>query len=495
MAIRGGQPERLRSLGEAAMRALSEGRYEEAERLAAQGLAIVPRSAPLLAARASACVRLRRYDQAERDIALALEIQPNSPPQWLVTLALVRRGQGRLDEALGILQRAHGANPAAQIVVSNLAELLTTLRRPQEAYDILASAIARGADRPGLLAQFGRVCRVLKRPAEAVEPLRAAAARADQPALGRQHILFELGHALDAVGAWDDAFEAFAGANGLERRTFDTARHAALVDRIRETWTRKALGRLPRAPGKGAGLTFVVGMRRSGTTLVEQIIAAHPDAAPGGELPWLRDLATPLDPAAAGAFGLIVDQSRITPPEIDRIGGEYTRLADAERGSARLLTDKMPANHKLLGLAQLALPDARVVWCRRDPLDTCLSCYMQPFNDNSYCADLVTLARYFHDCERLTAHWRGALDLPILELHYERLVADPEGETRRLLDFLGLPFDDACLRFHEVGRAARTASTDQVAQRLYSSSVGRAERYRERLGPLVRELERLGPVE
>jgi hypothetical protein len=233
-------------------------------------------------------------------------------------------------------------------------------------------------------------------------------------------------------------------------------------------------------------------MRRSGTTLAEQILASHPAVRPGGELPWLRELATPLDPDAAVPFGLVVEQSRITADALATIARGYTERAAPLRAGVAAFTDKMPANFKLLGVTQLALPHARVVWCRRDPLDTCLSCYMQPFNDNSYSADLRTLARYFHDCERLMAHWRSALDLPIHELVYERLVAEPEREVRELLGFLGLPFDESCLRFHESDRAARTASTDQVARPLYSSSAGRAQRYLPHLAPLIDELARLG---
>ncbi|MBK7403939.1 MAG: sulfotransferase [Phycisphaerales bacterium] len=484
---------RLNALGEAALQALGAGQPERAEALADQALAIAPGLAPALAARASARVRLRRYDEAESDIRAALRTQPSPPPQWTVTLALIHRGRGELDAALDLLLDCHSRHPAAQIVTSNLAELLVTTRRPDAAHQVLAEALARGADRPGLIAQYGRVCRLLGRPGEAVASLREASQRTDQPPSGRQQVLFELGHVLDSLGEFDHAFDAFTQANALERRTFDMDRHAALVDRILEEWTREALERTPRAdPVLGSRSVLIVGMRRSGTTLIEQILGAHPQCQAGGELSWLRDLATPLDPESARPFGLVVDRSRLTAAEVERLGRGYAALSERVRGSAEFLTDKMPANHKLLGVVSLALQGVRVVWCRRHPLDTCLSCFMQGFNDNSYCADLPTLARYLHDCERLTAHWCSTLDLPILPLHYERLVADPEGETRRLLEFVGMPFDEACLRFHEASGAARTASTDQVAQRLYNSSVGRAGHYRSHLEPLIREFDRLG---
>ncbi|HZW09537.1 MAG TPA: sulfotransferase, partial [Phycisphaerales bacterium] len=430
----------------------------------------------------------------ERDIGAALRSTPSPPPAWHATLAQVRRGQGRLEEAAAIIESARRTHPAAQVLASTLAEILSTLRRYDEAHALLADLIARGADRPGLLSQFGRVCRHLGRPADALAPLRAASIRANLAPAALQPVLFELGHVLDALGDFDAAFDAFARANALEQRTFDIERHGALVGRVVATWTREALASLPRPAGSGGGegIVLIVGMRRSGTTLAEQILAAHPDVAAGGELPWLRDLAAPLDPGAAAPFGLVVEQSLVTAGSVGAVRRGYEHLAAPLRAGAPAFTDKMPANFKLLGVAQLALPRARVVWCRRDPLDTCLSCYMQPFNDNSYSADLRTLARYWHDCDRLITHWRSVLDLPIHELVYERLVAEPEREVRALLGFLGLSFEESCLRFHESGRNARTASTDQVARPLYASSAGRAQRYRRRLGPLIDELARLG---
>lgn len=491
MARRAARDHRLNALGEAAMRALGTGDYERAEALANEALAVAPGLAPALAARAAAAVRLRKLDQAERDILAAIRAQPTPPPQWIVTLAHIHRARGDLELAIALLRDAHAKHPAAQIVTSNLAELLATTRRHDQARQLLADAIARGADRPGLLAQYGRVCRFLGSPDDAVEPLTRAAARADQPPIGRQRVLFELGAVLDALGRHDEAFDALRRANALEARAFDIAAQGSAVDSIMASWTRDTLDTLPRVDRAGEGLVFIVGMRRSGTTLTEQILAAHPQVCAGGELPWLRAAAKPMATDQEQHLGLVTDLSRCTPRAVGECSRAYLSDADARRGAARVFTDKMPANFKLLGLVQLALPAARVVWCRRDPADTCFSCYMQPFNDNSYAADLRTLARYHHDCERLMAHWRRQLDLPILDLEYEALVAEPEPNTRRLLGFLDLDFDEACLRFESAAPAARTASTDQVARGLYATSVNRAEQYRAHLAPLQEELDRL----
>ena len=473
------------------MRALGEGHYEQAETLATRALARAPRSAQALAARASARVRMRRYAQAEGDIRAALRVGASAPPQWWVTLSLVHRGRGELDKCLEVLREVHARAPSSQIVLANLAEILSTCREHQEAYDLLLPFVARGADRPGLLAQFGRACRFLDRAAEAVEPLGRAAARDDHPPASRQQLFFELGAVFDVLKRYDEAFAAVSCANALESRRFDIAGQAAAIDRVIETWSRDAVASVARVRGAGAGLVFIIGMRRSGTTLAERILAAHPPVAAGGELPFLRQAAARVDPDPAQRLGLVTDLDACTLEALAAGSAHYTDAIEAFRGDAEVFTDKMPANFKLLGLAQLALPEARVVWCRRDPADTCLSCYMQPFNDNSYCADLRTLARYHHDCERLMQHWQHTLDLPIFELCYEALVNDPEPTVRELLGFCGLPFDEACLRFERAAPTARTASTDQVARGLYTTSVSRAERYQAHLAPLYEEFDRL----
>ena len=483
---------RIKALHEEALRALQLGAYEQAEDLISKALAIAPDLAPLLATRARALVRMSQYDKAEADIGEALSSWPNPPPLWYVTLSLVHRGRGELDKAVRVLEDARKDFPAAQAILSTLTELYITLRKHDLAYAMLHDIIARHADRPGVFVQYGRICRIKGCAAEAIEPLSRVVGQRERTVSERKRAAFELGMVFDSLGRYDEAFDAFATANALETRVFDIELHSQLVDQVCCTWTRERLAKMPVADIQGQGVVLLVGMRRSGSTLCEQILASHSKVAAGGELPWLRRAAQPVYFGNSRMQGLIVSLEKINQSTLNQVGQAYMERVVAARSEKAFFTDKLPANYELLGLAQLTLPGVRVVWCKRDPLNTCLSCFMQPFNDNSYCADLRMLARYYHDCMRLMKHWQEQLDIPIHEAQYERIVENPEAQVREMLSTLGLNFEPGCLRFYETKRAPRTVSTDQVAKKIYTSSLDRAARYRAHLEPLIDELERLG---
>jgi len=228
-------------------------------------------------------------------------------------------------------------------------------------------------------------------------------------------------------------------------------------------------------------------MPRSGTTLVEQILASHANVHGAGELTTLEDvfighLGTPLAPIARARR-----LAALTPGDLAKIGAAYAgKVAALAPGSARI-TDKMPANFRLAGLIRLALPNARIVHCRRDPLDTCLSCYASNFSRGQpFAYDLRELGLYYRAYDDLMAHWREHLPPDrFLEVRYEDVVDDLEGQTRRLIAFCGLDWDDACLAFHQTRRPVRTASVNQVRQPIYRASVGRWKLYERHLGPLL----------
>jgi hypothetical protein len=225
--------------------------------------------------------------------------------------------------------------------------------------------------------------------------------------------------------------------------------------------------------------TLIVGMPRSGTTLLEQALSAHPGIAAGGELEDLRDLARE---AYAGP---------ITSPRLDTLAARYLGRLRAIGPEAQRVTDKMPHNFLHLGLVALMLPRARVIHCRRDPVDTCWSCFRQHFGAGlAYTTDLAWLGAFHRSYADLMEHWRGALPLAMLEVDYEELVAQPEPTLRRVLAFLDLPWHPACLEPHKARRIAATVSRAEVQRPIHQGSVGRAAPYRPHLGPLLDALSR-----
>ncbi|MEQ9172364.1 MAG: tetratricopeptide repeat protein [Rhodospirillales bacterium] len=287
-------------------------------------------------------------------------------------------------------------------------------------------------------------------------------------------VLFALGAAKDRRGDHAEAFAAFAKANAMRRRLldgagqgFDAAQFERWVDDIIATVDRDFLAKSKGWGDASQAPVLVVGMPRSGTTLVEQIISSHGQGAGAGELDALSRL---LPDYPQGVADLDAEQAAV-------LAADFLKHLGAGRDALRIV-DKTPLNIFILGLAQVLMPGARVVHCVRDAKDTALSCYFTNFTQGlTWSTDLAEIARMQAAQDRVMAHWRDVLDLPIHELRYEDLIADQEGQSRALIDFLGLDWDPACLDFHTSGNAVLTASNWQVRRPLYKSAVGRAEAY------------------
>ena len=293
-------------------------------------------------------------------------------------------------------------------------------------------------------------------------------------------------------GAYDEAFVDYLAGSALKRACidFDLDAQAGLYRRIAATFDEALLARFANAGDPSTLPVFIVGMVRSGTSLVEQILASHPSVYGGGELPDLGAVIDALPaslPSPKPYPDCIVDADAET---LRGLGAGYVAGLRERAPAALRITDKMPANTRHIGLIRCLLPGARVVHCRRDPLDTCLSCFTTLFTtgqDFSY--DLAELGGYYRAYDRLMAHWRALLPEPVmLEIDYADIVADLEGQARRLVSFCGLDWDEACLDFDKNERLVRTASSAQVRRPIYGDSVARWKRYEAHLGPLVEAL-------
>ena len=303
---------------------------------------------------------------------------------------------------------------------------------------------------------------------------------------------FALAKIHDDLGDYDAAFRCYKAGNDLRKSKlrYRPEDFTAYVDRMIATF---AAGLFAEKAGMGSSSelpVFIVGMPRSGTTLVEQILASHPQVHGAGELDYMRQIAHTL-PARLGsseAFPECVRQ--LGAAAAKTIAEEHLERLASYASSAARITDKLPNNFFRLGLIALLFPKASIIHCVRDPLDTCLSCYFQEFaHGQPFACDLDHLGRYHRDYQRLMAHWHNVLPSPILDVPYEGLVADQEGWSRKLVDFLGLPWDERCLAFYEKERLVRTASFWQVRQPIYASSIGRWRHYAKHLAPLFNALE------
>jgi Flp pilus assembly protein TadD len=310
----------------------------------------------------------------------------------------------------------------------------------------------------------------------------------DHPPAVRRMVAYYKGQAHDKLNEADAAMECWALANSLVDVSFDMADFRRQIDAVIEYFTPQRLDQLPRAVNQSSRPVFIAGMPRSGTTLVEQVIDSHPDGRGVGELRdldrFMRDLPGHLGspiayPQCLDAF----DQSAA-----DKFGELYLERLDQLVGKAPLrVVNKSLKNFAALGVIGLILPGARIIHTRRDPIDTCLSIYMNPFNTQTapYAGDLGQLGAVHVQCDRIMAHWKRVLDLPMLEVSYEQMISEPEQTIRSIIEFCDLPWDDRCLTFHESGREVTTLSHHQVRQPIYASAVGRHQRYQAHLGPLL----------
>lgn len=342
------------------------------------------------------------------------------------------------------------------------------------------------------LAAMTRFNRMSRGDMHLLKRLRALAAIADDLEDGdAAKVFFALGKALDDLGAWDEAMAAMHQANHRRRRmlTVDIAREEAAVARYCRVFDAETMARL-QGGGQDSDLpVFIVGMPRSGTTLVEQILAAHPKVQGAGELTHLPRLLHEVRGPEDSRFPDLM--RRIAPPDCGLLGRAYLHMLGAAPAGKRRITDKLPGNFQFAGLIHLALPGARIIHCGRDPRDACLSMYFTHFGTgNEFTYDLSDLGRAWRAYERLMAHWEEVLPPgTILHVEYQDLVGDLEAWARRLVAFCGLDWDPACLAFYDLDRPVSTASAVQVRRPIYASSVGRWMSYVDHLGPLLQALQ------
>jgi tetratricopeptide (TPR) repeat protein len=324
--------------------------------------------------------------------------------------------------------------------------------------------------------------------AEPIETIASDPTRDDESRLIAR---FALGKIYDDCKNYDEAFVNYAAGNALKRRLvdFDAGEHSAWVDRVIQEFDAEFFRKHSGAGSPSQRPLFVIGMIRSGTSLVEQILASHSQVFGAGEMLEVTRLAADL-PAlleTSAAYPECVEE--LDGSTISAAANEYLQYIDKRDNQALRVVDKLPTNFLHLGLIVTLFPNVHIVHSRRDAIDVCLSIYFQRFaQGHNYAYDFDDIAAYYADYERLMAHWKKVLPVEIYDIRYESLLEDLEGESRRMLDFCGLTWEGACLAFHESRRPVRTASSWQVRQPIYKTAKARWKNFESHLHGLMKAL-------
>ncbi len=431
-----------------------------------------------------------RHEDAIKALENALFLLGDSEPAVLIRRALADalRHVGRTTDAQGVLDRGLATRPDSSPLLAARATTLIETGALDEADAVIDEQFARTTVPPEFAAIRARLRERQGRFADAAAELVEFLDRVKPPPPIASALHTRAGAMYEKAGDLDRAMQHFELGNAQVASTYDPDRQEQLIDRLIATCSHDALAAAPRAGIDASHLTLIVGMPRSGTSLAERVLAAHPGVRAGGELNQLLWSSRRL----LGARGSpIPDLAALTQENVDATAAWYlTEIDRLARGKPRL-TDKAPLNAMRLWLAPIILPGVKIVHCLRDPRDTCLSNYAQQFTTPLPAAgSLANIGRFYRTYRRLADHWQRVLaapplDTPIFELRYEDLVADPESVSRRLVEFVGLPWDDAVLRPHEADVVTWTASRDQVTAPINASAVARHARFGDRLRPLL----------
>jgi tetratricopeptide (TPR) repeat protein len=500
------------------------GRLEDAEAIYREILRRDPRNLEALRLLALIAMSAEHYGQAEQLLKRAVEIAPDFLAAWM---DLSRAQLERLDlpAAYASIGRAAELSPHSANVQIHVANVQARSGMHDQAIDTYRRAIELNPDLPAGYLGLGNVLKTVGRQAEAIEAYRRAtvlrpesseawwslsnlktfrfedtefeamARQLEAPALTDESCVqfcFALAKAWEDRGDYARAFELYGRGNRARRamENYDPVQTEVINERIMKVFDAAFLARHAACGHPDPAPIFVVGLPRSGSTLIEQILASHSEVDATHELPEVGRLIQRMNRDR---------KDRVAYPEAVRdfddetwaaFGRSYIEQTRQYRRDAPRFIDKNPNNFASIGLLSLALPNARFINTRRHPLDTCLSCYKQLFaRGQPFTYDLVELGEYYLQYDRMMSHWHAVLPGRVLDVQYESVVADQGGETRRVLEFCGLPWEDACLRYYETERAIRTASSEQVRRPIYTDSVGLWQHYRRELAELIEILE------
>jgi tetratricopeptide (TPR) repeat protein len=485
----------VRTLNNLAVNLKHLGRLDDAAQWLFKALQIEPSDVGTLTNYGDVLNALTRYPEARRHLEEAVQLDP-SCAEAHNNLAVTLKELGRGGDSIRHLEQALQINPRYAPALNNLGNALVGRGRVGDGTQKFLRVLELYPNDVPALFALATSTRHSFADAE-VQRMIDLLARPQTKAGERELLHFALATVLDKRGSHDEAFDHAIAGNKSKKTDycrrgldFDQTRHRALCDELVGAFSPSNFTNLPSSGVMAEEPVFIVGMPRSGTTLAEQILSSHPGVFGAGELSDIPQLAADLP-------GLL--HSPLSYPRcLDQLDGTKARKIAQNHvdhlrelgGGAPRVVDKMTINFLHLGLIAVLFPKARIIHCRRDPRDTCLSCFFHNFASTglNFTFSLQDLGCYYQQYERLMDHWRKVLPIPIFELPYEDLVGAPEQWTRALLQHCGLEWDDHCLSFHQTERQVTTASALQVRQPMYTRSVGRWKPYEAHLQPLLKAI-------
>lgn len=504
---------------------LKAGRIDEAVATLTKVLRQHPNNVSAMRHMAVACWRGKRnLSDAEAWLRKATTLAPDFDAAWL-TLGRVLLDADKHMQAIDAYRKAVAAAPANATAWAGLGSACAQAGLPEPSIDAYRQSLALDPDSPGALLslahaqktvgdqpaalaayrraialrpRFGEAywslanLKVFRFQASEVHAMQRQLQRDDLNDSERVHFRFALGKALEDAEDYDGAWANFDTGNRLQRPRVQhdplalEDRHARIMKVFDQTLLAAEAGRGHPAPDP----IFIVGLPRSGSTLIEQILASHSQVEGTAELPILGRVATSVGRYRAAEEQFPEAVRHLRSGDWRGYGQRYLDAAKRHRRTSRpFFTDKMPNNFPLLGFASLILPNARIIDARRHPLDACIGCYKQLFaSGQAFTYDLEDLSHYIIQYHRLMRHWDEQMPGAVLRVYYEDTVLDLEGQVRRILDHCNLPFEPACLRFHETRRAVKTASSEQVRQPIHKDALGKWRVYAKHLDWLLDDL-------
>jgi len=464
------------------------GRPEEAVAHYEQAVAIMPDYAEAQTNLGNALIGLGRPEEAISHYNQALDIQPGIATAHY-NLGIALDELSRPEEATVRYEQALAIDPDYAEAHHNLANALDELGRREDAISHYEQALAI---KPGYAEAHRNLARINpeQEQAAAIEKL------LENPSLSEidaTHCHFALGNIHHNAKNFDKAFEHYEHANKLKRKAvcYNSHSFTAYVNRLIDTFSESYFQEIFGSGSDSKLPVFIIGMPRSGTTLVEQIVSSHPRVHGAGELAFLGRF----EQSIAQQFESPTTYPECMPLCYESVAPEFSRkyleeIRNYEHDAERI-TDKMPDNFMRVGLIKTLFPKARIIHCQRNALDTCTSNFLNYFaTGNEYSFDLSELGQYYLDYERLMAHWDNLFSSEILTVRYEELIMNQEGISRQMVEYLGLEWDDRCLEFHKNVRAVHNFSSMQVRQQIYAHSINRWKAYENQLAPLLEILPR-----